>query len=68
MEMGLACLIVLNILTGQKASYQDHQKIQEAIKVVAPKCEKEAKKYSEDMKAKAEKAAKEQAEKESAKK
>lgn len=59
MEMGLACLIILNILTGQKASYQDHQKIQEAIKIVNPKCEKLAKDYQKEAKEKAEKAAKE---------
>lgn len=64
MELGLACLIMLNVMQGQKASYQDHQKMQEAIKVVAPKCEKESEKYIKDMKAKAEKQAKEKAEKE----
>lgn len=67
MEMGLACLIVLNVLGGQKVSFQDHQKMQEAIKVVAPKCEKESKKYIDEMKAKAEKQAKEKAEKEAKK-
>lgn len=67
MELGLACLIVLNVMSGQKASFQDHKKMQEAVKVVAPKCEKEAEKYMAEVKAKAEKEAKEKAEKESKK-
>lgn len=59
METGLACLIVMQILGSQKFTLDDHKKIQEAIKVVNPKCEKLAKDYQKEAKEKAEKAAKE---------
>ena len=60
MELGLACLIVMNVMSGQKASFPEHQKMQEAVKLALNgKCEKEAKKYADEMKEKAEKLAKE---------